>query len=539
MTIQRQLPREHRQTGDRLAERAADPEPPRGTWWRLPLTPHLARRLLIACMVAVLVASVALRTWASSPLWLDEAQTVAIAKLPLDQLFPALRQDGSPPLYYLILHAWMLAFGQGDLAVRWLSAVLSVATLPLMWGLARRLSGSRSVAWTALVLLAASPFAIRYATETRMYAFIVLLTVLGGYALLALRRPGPLPVLALACVVGALALTHYWALFLLGAVGGVLLWLAVRRRGDEVGRAAMKGLIGFAAGGIAFLPWLPSFLHQLAHTGAPWASAAWFTSVGGAVDTWSGAGLPGQLLGIVYWVAVVAAIAGRFEGGRLVLGRPLRPAQILLAVVAFGPLLLGVAVSHVMGSAYADRYSSVGLAPFILLVAYGVGLLPRRARYQILAAAAVCGLLAGVTAITRDRTQAGAVAEVIKAEGRPGDVVVVCPDQLGPGLVRLLPGDRFRAVAYPTLGDAGRVDWTDYEARNDAADPAAFAERVHRLAGEHDVWYAYADGYKTVRYQCSELRSGLQERHGQGQTLVHERSSVLESETLVRFTPRP
>jgi mannosyltransferase len=58
-----------------------------------------------------LLAGAVLRFLAPSALWLDEAQSVAIARLPLPDLLEALRQDGAPPLYYLLLHAWMAVLG--------------------------------------------------------------------------------------------------------------------------------------------------------------------------------------------------------------------------------------------------------------------------------------------------------------------------------------------------------------------------------------------------------------------------------------------
>ncbi len=86
-------------------------------------------------------------------------------------------------------------FGQSDLAVRSLSGVIGVITLPLVWLAGRRLGGT-TVAWAALVLVATSPFAVRYDTETRMYSLVALLTVLGFLALdrallaSAARQPG-------------------------------------------------------------------------------------------------------------------------------------------------------------------------------------------------------------------------------------------------------------------------------------------------------------------------------------------------------------
>ena len=66
--------------------------------------------------------------------------------------------------------------------MRSLSGVIAVSTLPVAWLCGKRLGG-RAVAWTMLVLLASAPFAVYYATESRMYALVILLT--------GLRVPGP------------------------------------------------------------------------------------------------------------------------------------------------------------------------------------------------------------------------------------------------------------------------------------------------------------------------------------------------------------
>src|SRR5690606_36082099 len=117
------------------------------------------------------------------------ALSVNIAQLPVADLLDALRHDGHPPLYYLLLHYWMEVVGDGDTAVRALSGIFAVASLPLVWVAGRRLAGAEGARW-ALVLAALSPYWVRYATETRMYSLVMLL-VLAGYLLLldSLQRP--------------------------------------------------------------------------------------------------------------------------------------------------------------------------------------------------------------------------------------------------------------------------------------------------------------------------------------------------------------
>src|SRR5262249_32142539 len=134
-------------------------------------------------------AGIALRFYVRSDLWLDEALSVNIARLPVRSIPEALRHDGAPPLYYFLLHFWMRVFGTGDEAVRALSGVFSVAALPVFYLAGRRLGGKR-VGWAAVLIAASSPFANHYATETRMYSLVMLIVALGYLAAAnALERP--------------------------------------------------------------------------------------------------------------------------------------------------------------------------------------------------------------------------------------------------------------------------------------------------------------------------------------------------------------
>src|SRR6478736_2175566 len=166
---------------------------------------------VILGVVGVFVLGVVLRFVCRSDLWADEVLSVNIARLPLDRIPDALRHDGAPPLYYLLLHVWMRVFGSGTTAVRALSGDAGTLTLTPMWLIGRRLDRRRRrlalapadapdvVAWSALLLLALSPFAIRYSTEARMYALVMLFVALGYLALVrALERPTVLRLLAVA-----------------------------------------------------------------------------------------------------------------------------------------------------------------------------------------------------------------------------------------------------------------------------------------------------------------------------------------------------
>jgi mannosyltransferase len=76
------------------------------------------RRLIAIGVVLVLLVCLVMRFWTVSDLWLDEALTVNISRLPLHQIPSFLKRDGAPPLYYVLLHFWMGWFGTSDEAVR-------------------------------------------------------------------------------------------------------------------------------------------------------------------------------------------------------------------------------------------------------------------------------------------------------------------------------------------------------------------------------------------------------------------------------------
>ncbi|HMA46793.1 MAG TPA: glycosyltransferase family 39 protein [Frankiaceae bacterium] len=493
-------------------------------------------------LALVLGAAVVLRFGATSALWLDEAQSVAIAKLPLTGSGPtlvgALRQDGSPPLYYLLLHGWIGWFGTGGTAVRTLSALLNLVCLPPLYLLARRVVG-RPAAWVTVVLFLTSPFALYFSTETRMYSLLVLLTALGGLALeRTLRMPSVGSVGAFALCCGLLALTHYWCLYLLMAVG---VWLAVASVRGSRQRSARRALAGLALGALVFAPWLPVFVLQLRHTGTPWGEPASFAAVVHAYGEWAGGPTtPGRALLILITALVAFGVAGRPLAARqIVLDlRGHEPGRSLF-LLATGTLALAVAVGQLVGNAWADRYTATAFVPFLLVVALGTRALAGRRTFRgVVAVVTVLGLVSGFGEVRVDRTQAREVAHALQRTARPGDVLLVCPDQLGPGLVREVPS-WLRVRAVPTYGPADRVDWVDYERRNAGADGAAVADRALAEAGSgHTVFLAASGSYRTYETLCVQVRSRLQERRPGADQLVAPRDKVYEHYELDRFAVR-
>lgn len=464
---------------------------------------------LKALAAAGLLALVALRFIARSHLWLDEALSVNIARLPLRQLPDALRHDGAPPLYYVLLHLWMRVFGSSTIAVRVLSGIFGAAALPLMWIAARRTLG-RIAATAAVVLLASSPFAIRYATESRMYSLVVVLTLLGYLAVAAaLNRPTWRNLAATAAITAALLYTHYWSFELLAMVTVVIALRAWRGPAQAEARKVLGALV---VGGLLFVPWLPVFMFQLAHTGTPWAARAMPRAVIDTIFDFGGGHTDyGEILGAGLAVLVVVGIWGhRRPEGLVLFPRPSRiPGE--LALITFGTLTIAMLLGLTTGAAYAGRYASIVLVPFVLLCAIAITRIgARRTRVMVMAPMVILGLIGGVWSAATERTEAPKVAAAIRAAAAPGDLVVYCPDQLGPAVSRLLPEGEYRQLTFPLGTPPERVDWVDYAVRNHAADPALFGRDLLQSAGAHDIWLVWSPGYRTYGSKCDRLMKTLE-----------------------------
>jgi len=473
-----------------------------------------------AGLIVVVAVGLVLRFWTRSALWLDEALTVDISRLPIHEIPSYLKRDGAPPLFYVLLHFWMGAFGTSREAVRALSGVLSVATLPVAWVAGRRYGG-RTVAWVTVALLASAPFAVYYATEVRMYSLVMFLTACGFVAVdRALRRPCPGNLLAVAVVGAALLYSQYWSLYLLGALGIWLLWQAWRGR-PEWRNNARWVVAALVVSALAFVPWLPTFFYQSAHTGTPWSKTPNFAAV---IDSVTGFGdnqathqtagtNQGRLLALGYFILGGLALFGLArDRWHIELDIRTRPAGRGVAFVVVVTLFAAIAGGILTGSAFSPRYASVIFVPLILLVAFGsLTLLDARLRAGVVAVLAVAGLVASAQNIWTYRTQAPQIAAVINRYAQPGDIVAFCPDQLGPSVYQVVAPDHYDLITYPRGTGPQFVDWVDYKSVAKASNPATFARELgaKAVAGGHTIWLISAEGYQGFGTKCQILGGDL------------------------------
>ena len=474
----------------------------------LPHLRALSRSTLatVAIVLGLVVVSAVLRTLAlGDSLWMDEGLSIGLASQPLFDIPGDLRQDGNPPLYYMLLSVWMDVFGDGRGDTQALSVVISLLAIPVGlwagWSLFGRRAGLIGAA-----LGAVNPFLTTYAMETRMYSLMVVLSM----ALTALfvhvyvfRNRRYLP--AFGVVLALMLYTHSWGLFV---TFGALVAFGVsylETRDDDRRQLIRDGLLGFGVALVLYLPWIPTLLYQVTHTGAPWVDPPRFGVVVQLSKSILGGGTATVALVLAAGfglAAVWTAARSRAEGGDAD-PRARRENNAVIAVVAFGVATLAVAwlVSQV-SPAWTTRYLGVSLGPLILLASLG---LARAGNLGLAALAIVLAIwVIPHTNNLENKSNAADLGREAPSLLRPGDLVVVLQPEQAP-LVEYELGvaGLTWATQLGELEDPEIMDWRDGMDKMEDATPeknldpllarlpdSARVLLVHPITTQRDQWDA-------------------------------------------------
>ena len=408
-------------------------------------------------LALLLALSLYLRTRAIlAGFWIDEGLSVGISSLPLTEIPGVLKQDGSPPLYYLLLHVWMDAFGTSEGATHAFSLAAALATIPAAlwagWSLFGRWAG-----WIAALLAACNPFLTIYAQETRMYALVILLSLVTTACFLhafVFRRRLYLPLFALSLLL--LVYTHNWGLFFgLGTLAALA--LTARDSRDRRGLLIDAGL-AYAAVAVLYAPWLPTLISQAQHTGAPWS------------DTPSPVQLSGGFMVVLAGQGAIVAIilAGLVGLKHYVQGPDTRPRTAVLATLALAVTTLVTAwVFSQFTAAWATRYLGVLVGPTLLVAA---AVLPRAGRLGLVALGLVALFWIPYTAPT-SKSNPKQLAGLFEENVEPGDVILSTQPEQVPVLAYYFGDDLRYATPLDADADTRVMDWRDAVERLETVEP--------------------------------------------------------------------
>jgi len=435
---------------------------------RLPALPAV-RALPVGVAVALtlgglLLVSVLLRTTAlHAPFWIDEGISVGIASHGFLDIPGVLRLDGSPPLYYLLLHVWMAVFGDGQATTHVLSLGFALVAIPVAYWAGAGTFGRRA-GLCAAILAAVNPFLTYYAQETRMYALVSLLALVVAATIVRVfvfGRRAFLPVFSVALV--ALMYSHNWGLFL--ALGTAVALVPAWRATPDRRAFARDVVIAYGTVAVLYAPWLPSLLFQAMHTGAPWSVRPSVADVfGPIVGTLGGETVPLALL-LVAGAGLATIVKGGASedsapgGGDAVAAAELRRTAVwVLVALPLAGLVIAWSASQ-LSPAFAGRYFAILVGPVLLLA--GVGL-AHAGRLGVITLAIICALWFDPrTTELESKSNARLVAAKVKADVYPGDLVVSIHPEQTPLLHYYLPDGLRYADSISLVRDPLVFDWRD------------------------------------------------------------------------------
>jgi uncharacterized membrane protein len=286
----------------------------------------------------------------------DEVWSVKAASLNYSAEMAALKGDVHPPLYFLMLHAWMRPFGTGERAVRSLSGLFYILSVFAVYGIGRQLYGTKTALLSAALYLT-SPLAILSAQFARMYSLLSLLSILSTWLYLqfSIKARDSALLFALYVAVNSLGtFTHVAFFFVL--FGQIIFHLLFYRR-VRIKRFVLAIVLSLLP--YLFL-WAPILLRQITNSGE---GLAWVKKPGLSMIT--------DLLllyGGVLWLLVPVLLYLWWRGGFYSLSRFSKPSITklplwLLTITVLTPLLISE-VKPIFNS----RFAIIGLPFFALTI---------------------------------------------------------------------------------------------------------------------------------------------------------------------------
>ena len=386
-----------------------------------PMTRSGTSERTIAVLLSLLTLAAAwlrLSHLGSKSLWLDEGATVALARASWPHFWWVWwhGEANLQTVYFLLMRGW-IHLGGSEAWLRLPSALFGIASVPVMYTLARKfVAGGPALA--AAALLAFSPTHVYYSQEARSYTLAILLVLLSTYFFVQAVERCQRKDWARWMWLGILAFyTHDFAALALVAQACSMFFKPEAKRWRPLVIRSMVILL-FALPGLTYVfraspenlhfAWMPQ-----ASPREFWHLAMFFGGSGVKVA-----------LALGLWLAGICSIwrsrhcredADAFWRGTLILLWALLPAAILAIVSLREPMFL-------------QRYMIFSLPAWTLLAAMGAGLL-RKWRIGFLLVILLCGMSVPtiIGEYQKPREDWRDASDAVLTEASSGDAVVFFP----------------------------------------------------------------------------------------------------------------
>lgn len=409
----------------------------------LPLRVHPRLGLLLLLLLALTLRAWNLDRWS---LWYDEAYCWWVAsQVPLREMLTLSAREIIPPLYYLLLRAWIPLAGTTEFALRWPSVLLGVFAVACAGRLVWRLTGRWTGALAAVLLFSAAPPFLWTSRQVRMYGPALTWTLLAGVALLevfAASSAGQRRFWAWLWAGAALAGLYTLTLVGFWLIGQVLVGLISMgatprsRRLAGVRSLLLPGLVV----ALLYLPWVWVATEMVPLNNTYWQGHLPPLDLlrrsieGMAVMEYLSPGAAGVAAGLMLVAGLLA----------LALSRP-RPLAGFYPLLYSAPLLL-IALAYQKIPKWGARHASLFAPAFFLVLAVAWGSLGR-VRSRGLQALSLLSVVAATILYGRFLWEADrnlltnpayaredwrSAARYIQAHRAPGDVVLISTGSVFP-----------------------------------------------------------------------------------------------------------
>lgn len=405
----------------------------------------------------------------SSSIWHDEGYTMWLLKYDFWGIIERTARDVHPPGYYLIAKPWVMLFGTSEFAIRALSIVFSVGIVYLAYkivesvfdGYGKKGINERLAFWASM-LVAFSPFMVRFAQEARMYGVVAFFTTLGTYFLVKIicgknerivgnvgndkinnsnKRSNPSILIYFLYVLSmAIAIyTQYYAFFVVmvhwiivaAVTPGFFTFKWGKSFKERFGIFNYKWWLAGLAPIFLYLPWFPVAYEQVTRVGTSyWIKPEWINlrTIPNNVlqfvfynhlDTIYNADFWGKIL---WWVVVAILVGSTFI---LLYKKEFRKKVSLFLLYGYLPMLLVFILSKVKTPVYQDRYFPFSAVAILSLWGIGIGIIKNK-HLRVVIGMAVLGILTfgNLRMHTDTSHKMRELSEAVKKEMRPGDIIL-------------------------------------------------------------------------------------------------------------------
>lgn len=356
-------------------------------------------RILFALIAMLFIAT---RLWnlTAYGLFSDEVFSAQAVSLSWHEMMRAVIHDVvHPPLFYILLKAWIAIGGNTLVWMKWLPVTMAIAALVPFYGLCRELQLRAATMNLALGFMAVNQYLVNYAQELRMYSLMFSLTCASMWLFARVvnaTEKAWQPQLGLFGVNLLLVYTHYYGWLIVGAE--LLFLLLVNRR------RALWFSVSLALLVACFLPWAFVVTEAAIDKGGLGSNLDWNPRPTMMDLPWHYVILNGPVYG--RWKALATSFSSLLffapvlGWGRQVIKTRAANARAVfawLALLAFLPALTAFAASYALSqSIWGTRFLIIVAPPYLLLLAIAASQLePRWLRRSVVIVMVAWAVLSG------------------------------------------------------------------------------------------------------------------------------------------------